>query len=131
VLRLQRRGFYRLPGHPVHTLLKCHIVRTDGAEPRSLRPAVTDLSCGGLSIAVPGSQPELERGSRHECTLELPTVGKIDTAILVHGSRETTLPGGIEGQLYGVEFLNLDAKDVALIQRYIADEERRTRKPRF
>jgi hypothetical protein len=76
-------------------------------------------------------QPVLERGSRHECTVELPALGKIDTAILVHGSRETLLPGDIAALLYGVEFLNLDAKDVALIQRYISDEERRTRKPRL
>ena len=32
---------------------------------------------------------------------------------------------GARGRRYGIEFLNLEAKGVALIQRFINDEERR------
>jgi c-di-GMP-binding flagellar brake protein YcgR len=130
ILRLQRRGFYRLQGQPLLTLLKCQIVRQDKAETKILHPGIMDLSCGGLSIAVPNTEAKMEAGSRHKCLLELPAIGNIEMAVLVHGSREVVLPDGVEAHRYGVEFLNLDAKSVALIQRFITDEERRAKKPR-
>jgi c-di-GMP-binding flagellar brake protein YcgR len=124
VLRLQRRGFYRLQGQPLLPLLKCRILREDQAETKLLAPSVMDLSCGGISVAVPNTEAKLEPGSRHKCTLELATAGKIDVAVVVHASREISLPDGVEAHRYGIEFVNLDGKSTALIQRYIADEER-------
>jgi hypothetical protein len=35
------------------------------------------------------------------------------------------MPNNTPGRRYGVEFLNLEAKSVALLQRFINDEERR------
>jgi c-di-GMP-binding flagellar brake protein YcgR len=110
------------------TLLKGRILREDQAETKILTPGVMDLSCGGISVAVPNTESKLEPGSRHKCTLELSTVGKIEAAVVVHGSREISLPDGVEAHRYGIEFLNLDAKSVALIQRYISEEERRAKK---
>ena len=127
VLRLQRRGFYRLQGHPMLPLLKCRILREDQAESKLLTPGVMDLSCGGISVAVPNTEAKLEPGSRHQCTLELSTLGKIDVAVVVHGSRGISLPDGVEAHRYGIEFVNLDAKSIALIQRYISDEERKAK----
>jgi c-di-GMP-binding flagellar brake protein YcgR len=124
VLRLQRRGYYRLPARSINALVRCQIVRADDAD-KILRPTVVDLSCGGMALDIPVSQGLLDHGTRHICSIEFPGLGRIDTPLLVHTSREIALPGGTTGRRYGVEFLNLEVKGVALIQRFINDEERR------
>ena len=43
------------------------------------------------------------------------------SALLVHGSRDVTLPDGTAAQGYGVEFLNLDPTAEVLIQRFITE----------
>ena len=124
LLRLQRRGFYRLPGASINALMKCELVRGDDAQ-KMLRPAVIDISCGGMAIDIPVADGLLVDGTRHTCTLDFIGLGHVDTPLLVHGSREVTLANGSPGRRYGVEFLNLDVKSVAIIQRFINDEERR------
>ncbi len=129
ILRLQRRGNYRLPGEPVHSLLKFQLVRGDRGN-EILTPPVMDVSCGGLSIALPVTEPELTAGSQHACTLEIPVLGKIETIVEIHASFAATLPGNREARRYGVEFINLEARHVALIQRYILYRERMKKKDR-
>jgi c-di-GMP-binding flagellar brake protein YcgR len=124
VLRLQRRGYYRLPGRSINALIRCQIVRGDDAD-KILRPTVVDLSCGGMAVDIPVSYGTLADGTRHTCTLDFPGLGGIDTPLLVHNSRPVTLPGALSARRYGLEFLNLEVKGVALIQRFINDEERR------
>jgi c-di-GMP-binding flagellar brake protein YcgR len=124
LLRLQRRDFYRLPGHAINSLVRCQVV--PGDEPAKIvRPAVFDLSCGGMAIEIPTAVAVLPDGSRHTCTLDFPGLGSIDTPFYVCSSRKITLPGKVPGRRYGIEFLNLEVKGVALIQRFINDEERR------
>jgi c-di-GMP-binding flagellar brake protein YcgR len=124
VLRLQRRGYYRLPGRSINALVRCQITRGDDMG-NILRPTVVDLSCGGMALDIAVSQGILDNGTRHTCTIDFPGLGRIDTPLLVHSSREVALPGGTTARRYGVEFLNLEVKGVALIQRFINDEERR------
>jgi c-di-GMP-binding flagellar brake protein YcgR len=129
LLRLQRRSAYRLPGEPVHALLKCELARGD-LDGRILKAPVIDVSCGGLSLGIPAVEPELLAGSQHACTLDIAALGRIETTIEVHESFDTTLPGDIEAKRYGVEFLNLEAKQAAIIQRYILEQERMKKKAR-
>jgi c-di-GMP-binding flagellar brake protein YcgR len=124
LLRLQRRGFYRLPGASINALMKCEIVRGDDAQ-KILRPAVIDISCGGMAIDIPTADGLLADDTRHTCTLDFVGLGRVDTPLLVHGSREVTLGNGSPGRRYGIEFLNLEVKSIAIIQRFINDEERR------
>lgn len=122
LLRLQRRDFYRLPG--IHTVMRCQIVPGHAPE-KLLSPLIIDLSCGGMALDIPVAAGLLPDGSRHTCTLDFPGLGRVDTPLYVCSSREVTMEGGVPGRRYGIEFLNLETKGVALIQRFINDEERR------
>lgn len=124
LLRLQRRDYYRLPGQAINSLVRCQLVPGD-APGKILRPTVIDLSCGGMAIDIPTAEGILPDTSRHTCTVEFPGLGRIDTPLYVCSSREVTLHNNTPGRRYGIEFLNLEAKGVALIQRFINDEERR------
>lgn len=124
VLRLQRRGYYRLPGELMHALLKCELVPHSG-QAKHLRTAVFDLSCGGVGAAVPAAEPLLERGSVHGCHLELPGFGSIESPVIVRMIAEIVLPNGLRGTRYGLEFQNLGDADRALIERYILEHRSR------
>lgn len=124
LLRLQRRDFYRLPGHAINSLVRCQLVPGDDP-PRIVRPSVIDISCGGMAADIPLAEGVLADGSRHTCTIEFPGLGSIDTPLYVCSSREIAMGQGVRGRRYGIEFLNLEVKGVALIQRFINDEERR------
>ena len=124
LLRLQRRDYFRLPGHAIHSLVRLQVVPGDDAT-KIVRPTVIDLSCGGMAVDLAVADGVFADGSRHTCTVEFPGIGRIDTPLYVCSSREVTMAGGVHGRRYGVEFLNLEAKSVALIQRFINDEERR------
>lgn len=124
LLRLQRRDYYRLPGHAINSLVRCQLVPGDDAR-KIVRPTVIDLSCGGMAVDIAVSEGVFADGSCHTCTVEFPGLGRIDTPLFVCSSREITMAGGIPGRRYGIEFMNLEAKSVALIQRFINDEERR------
>ena len=124
VLRLQRRGYYRLPGNSINALVKCEIVPGEDAN-KTLHPAVIDLSCGGMCADISPAHGVLADGTRHTCVLDFPGMGRIDTPLIVHNSRDVSQPGAAPVRRYGIEFLNLEARSVALIQRFINDEERR------
>ena len=124
VLRLQRRGYYRLPGELTHTLLKCELLPHD-SDDKHLRAAVFDLSCGGIGAAVPAAEPMLESGSAHGCHLELPGFGSIDSPVIVRVIAEIVLPNGLPGTRYGLEFKSLADSDRARIERYILEHRDR------
>jgi len=124
VLRLQRRMYYRLPGEPIQRHLTCELPCRTGEALTAIKPVVLDLSCGGLAAVVPAEAPLLETGSRHLCTIDLPGVGKIESMIEVRATSEAMLPGGRPGRRYGLEFVNINNKNVALIQRFILEQQR-------
>ncbi|MES2561315.1 MAG: flagellar brake protein [Pseudomonadota bacterium] len=126
VLRLQRREYFRLDGTQVHSLLQCTLTRGD-TSPGRLKPAVLDVSSGGLALALSSGEPPLEIGTRHTCALEIPLVGRTDVLVEVHTARNIVLPTGAAAMRYGVGFMNLDVRFSTLLQRYIIDEERARR----
>lgn len=130
VLRLQRRGYYRLAREHTHVLLPCEIVVEGGlaAPPRILTPEVLDLSCGGMAAAIAGEDATLAPGHRWACRLGLPGVGRIDSVVEVRAACEIVLPNGRRGRRYGMEFVNLAARSVTAIQRYILEQQRARKK---
>ena len=118
LLRLQRRGYYRLPGEPTHPLLKCELIPNQD-ESRMMRAAVFDLSCGGIGAAAPAAEPMLERDTVHACRFELPGFGTIHSPVIVRVVGEMVLPSALPGTRYGLEFQNLPDADRGLIERYI------------
>ena len=129
VLRLQRRMYYRLPGEPVHVRLKCEMsCDAEEGAPKVLTPVVLDLSCGGLAAAVPAEEPALEIGSRTPCLIELPSLGRIDALVQVRATSEVVLPDGRESRRYGLEFVDINSRCVALIQRFIFEQQRARKK---
>jgi c-di-GMP-binding flagellar brake protein YcgR len=124
VLRLQRRGYYRLPGEPTHALLRCELI-PHCDETLSLRAAVFDLSCSGIAAAVAAAEPLLVRGSTHGCRLELPGAGTVRGSVVVRTVSEIVLPNALDGTRYGLEFMALGEKELARIERYIHDHRGR------
>jgi len=124
VLRLQRRMYYRLPGEPIQGQLACELPCATGDALTVVKTVVLDLSCGGLAAVVPADAPLLETGSRNLCKIELPGIGRIESMIEVRATSETMLPGQRPGRRYGLEFVNINNKDVALIQRFILEQQR-------
>jgi flagellar brake protein len=122
LLRLQRRGYYRLPGEPTHALLRCELAR--GFDGETLKALVFDLSCGGLSAAVPAAEPVLERKAVHGCMLELPGEGRIHSPVLIRLVTKIMLPSGLQGTRYGLKFVSLDQKQEMALQRYILNGQR-------
>jgi flagellar brake protein len=122
LLRLQRRDYYRLPGEPTHALLRCELTRSGDGE--TLKASVFDLSCGGLSAAVPAAEPVLDRKSVHGCMLELPSEGRIHSPVIVRLVTKIMLPSGLEGTRYGLKFVDLDQKNGMALQRYILECQR-------
>lgn len=129
VLRLQRRGYFRLARDPSHLLLMCEILVGDGvALPRVLKPEVLDLSCGGMATVIAGDEPPLAPGHRSACHLALPGIGRIDSLVEVRAACDIVLPNGRKVRRYGLEFVNLAARSVTAIQRYILEQQRARKK---
>jgi c-di-GMP-binding flagellar brake protein YcgR len=124
ILRLQRRGYYRLPGEPTHALLSCQLFPGNDYE-KATKVWVFDLSCSGLAAGVLASDPLLASDTSHGCMLELPTQGRIQAQVIVRGASGTMLPHGLEGRRYGLEFAGLGEKSVAMVQRYILERQRK------
>ena len=124
VLRLQRRGYYRLPGEPTHPLLKCELFPHKDQR-RVLRAAVFDLSCGGLAAAVSAFEPVLAPGTTHGCRLELPGHGTLHSSVTVRVVSDIILPSALSGTRYGLEFAGLGETEVALLESYIVEQRER------
>ena len=128
VLRLQRRGYFRLTRDSSHVLLMCEIVFEGDMIARVLTPEVLDLSCGGMATVIAGEELPLAPGDRSACHLALPGVGRIDTLVEVRAACDIVLPNGRKGRRYGMEFVNLAARSVTAIQRYILEQQRSRKK---
>lgn len=124
VLRLQRRGYYRLAGEPTHWMLRAEIVPGNDPE-KATKAWVFDLSCGGFAAGVLAAEPLLKSDTSHGCMLELPAQGRIQAQVVVRIGSDTVLPHGLEGRRYGLEFVNLGEKNAAIVQRYILEQQRR------
>jgi len=97
----------------------------DNDESRMVRASVFDLSCGGLAAAVPASEFPLARGTTHGCRLELPGHGMLQSPVVVRVISDIMLPNALSGTRYGLEFLGLGEKEVALVERYILEHRAR------
>jgi c-di-GMP-binding flagellar brake protein YcgR len=129
VLRLQRRGYFRLTRHPSHLLIMCEIVVDDGDMLcRVLTPEVLDLSCGGIAAVIADEELPLAPGHRSKCRLALAGVGRIDSLVEVRDACDIVLPNGRKARRYGLEFVNLAARSVTAIQRYILEQQRARKK---
>lgn len=124
VLRLQRRGYYRLAGEPTHWMLRAEIFPGNDEE-KGIMAWVFDLSCGGLAAGVLAAEPLLKSNTSHGCMLELPAQGRIQAQVTVRIASDTVLPHGLEGRRYGLEFVNLGEKNAAIVQRYILEQQRK------
>lgn len=128
VLRLQRRNYYRLPGEPVHAAMKCEISCETAGGPGVLTPVVLDLSIAGLAAAAPAEAPVLAAGTRTACAIDLPGLGRIEATVEVRSDTLRVLAQGQQARRYGLAFVNMNARQVALIQRYIAEQQRARRR---
>ena len=125
ILRLQRRGYYRLAGEPTPPTVRAQLFPGNDYT-NATKAWVFDLSCGGVGVGVLAAEPLLASEMSHGFVLELPGQGLMQAQVIVRVASGTFLPHGLEGRRYGLEFVNLGEKTAAVVQRYILEQHRRS-----
>lgn len=126
MLRLQRRGFFRLEP-PLASPIHCRIaVDTPDGTSRNFDPRVADISGGGLSLTVPTNladdcQPDT---LFKDCRLEIPGEGVLLVNLHVRKLVEISANTGLHNLRLGCEFVGLPGTRLAMIERYITRIER-------
>ena len=125
ILRLQRRGHYRLSTSIMHPL-KCRIPLSDvDGSSVLVEGNVTDISGGGFCLAgLPPDVPLEPDMKISGCTIELPEIGSIVATLHLLRVMKTTNRSGVHSLRAGCEFINLPGSAERLIQRYIMKIER-------
>ncbi len=126
LLRLQRRDFFRLTT-PVLNPLKCVVSVHRNGKLHRVALRVLDLSCGGIATGCGSDGLLLDPGTHYPCTLELPDTGVVQASVAVRNTFEVTLANGSRSHRLGCEFIALPEKVLALIQRYILQQQRARR----
>jgi len=123
LIRLQRREYYRI-ATPV-----TNPVRVTVELPAELGGSTTfplaDISCGGIAILdnkmILGDA--IGKNLR-DCTIDLPEIGAVMTALQVRNSLDLTLLNNKTNRRLGCEFINISRGNLANVQRYITKLER-------
>jgi flagellar brake protein len=125
LLRLQRREHYRL-SPPVTNPIKCIVSQLLDRAGKPVEYRIVDISCGGVGLLVEPHQmrPELGRTLK-DCRIDLAEIGPVNTGLVIRNTVE--IPGRVEGQRYGCQFVDIPGTHVNLIQRYINNVQRERR----
>ncbi|HXC37910.1 MAG TPA: flagellar brake protein [Burkholderiales bacterium] len=122
LLRFQRREYFRtrVTGKP----LLCNLPPAEkGGKPIATR--ILDISCGGAALAGwSGDERMKPEEVIRGCHIELPEVGKIETALEVRNISESTTPTGIVQVRVGCKFVSMAGPMMTMIQRYVNKLER-------
>jgi c-di-GMP-binding flagellar brake protein YcgR len=117
VIRLQRRADYRAKA-PVLSAAMVSLQNEALATPLAVR--VSDISCGGISFALPKEKGTFNDGDVFtRCRLEMPQVGAIDVAIEIRHVARYKDGAGRAMQRYGCKFIRISGAHTTLVQRYI------------
>lgn len=124
LLRIQRREYYRIAAPAVNPP-KCGIPLPAGHTPDTAEVIVLDISCGGVAVIDHHSRVNFEPGTTYENRrLVLPGISTLNVSIQVKSAFEVTLKNGLAGKRSGCEFVAMQEKMLAMVQRYIMKLER-------
>lgn len=131
LLRMQRREYYRI-ATPAVNPLKCTLPLPAGHTPDTAEVIVQDISCGGVAVIDHHSRVDFEPGTTYENRrIVLPGISTLNVSIQVKSAFEVTLKNGLAGKRSGCEFVAMQGKMLAMIQRYIMKLEREKKAKRF
>jgi c-di-GMP-binding flagellar brake protein YcgR len=128
LLRLQRRDFYRLLTHEPEAL-SC-IIRPK-PEQAHIHQEVTvmDISIGGVALVCKEDSVELQPGMQYQnCEIDLPDIGTISATIEVKNTFEVTARNGVVSRRAGCVFVKPSGETEKMLQRYVAQMQKRGRK---
>jgi c-di-GMP-binding flagellar brake protein YcgR len=125
LLRLQRREYFRLETSVTRPLV-CQIPVKNEKGKTEYKPAnVVDISAGGVAMLAPPTGLALTGGMLFEnCTLDLPELGVVTTALRVCNTYDVTLRNGVHIKRAGCQFIGLTPAGQNMVQRYIIKIER-------
>ena len=127
LLRMQKREYYRI-ATPAVNPLKCIIPLPAGHTPDTAEVIVQDISGGGVAVIDHRCEINLEPGTTYgNCRIVLPGIGTLNVSIQVKSACEVTLKNGLSGRHSRCEFVAIQEKMQAMIQRYIMKLERERR----
>lgn len=134
--RLQRREYFRLslpPTEQLHCIIDTENFIDEDDESGSLDLSVSDIkmpaadiSGGGIGLICMPDEVCLQPGETYEnCQIALPGAGTVLVSFTVMNLITlSTTRAGKAIQRAGCEFVNLDGKTAAKLQRYITDKQR-------
>lgn len=123
LLRLQRREHYRVRTPLTRPLVASVPHPQEPGKRAQLR--ILNLSCGGIAVVSAGEAVTLEPGTvLHDCRIELPEFGTVNTALEVRNAGSVEERGGKRTQRCGCRFLDVAPATLTLLQRYITRLER-------
>lgn len=125
LLRLQRRDYFRLP-IPPDAALKCVIPPGSDDAAKHAEVTIMDISVGGVALVCKENTIRLEEGKTYpDCRIDLPGIGTLKVTIHVRNMFDTTNKHGVVTKHAGCEFMNLNGQMSMLLQRYIAQMQRK------
>lgn len=127
LVKMQRRQYYRVQT-PVLRPIKCEVPLADGGR---LELPISDISLGGVCLVGEPAEPAWEIGQTLEnCRIALPDEGALEVGLCIRNSYPVRLKNDISVRHTGCEFIELGAKQEAMVQRYIIKLERERRAKR-
>ena len=127
LIRLQRRAFFRVDV-PLNSALSCTLNEHSegGGEVIEHTTRVANLSARGIGLILPETC-EFELDHELDGMLTLPEQQAMPITLRIRNTFETQAPNGTTQRRLGCEFINLDTRLEALIQRYLFQSERERR----
>lgn len=128
-IRLQRRAYFRM-NVPMNAPVGCVIrisPEDEDAEVREIKTRVVDLSASGIGLSLPVDSGIESMQVLSDCTLTLPGSEAAPVTLRVRNVFETQSTSGTTLLRLGCEFVGLDNKLEAHIQRYLFQAERERR----
>ena len=126
LLRLQRREFFRLAPPIANPIKLGASIRREGRSPLQLEIPLLDISGGGAGLMVPPAHEEHFAPGKtlDACRIALPGEGLLVTPLCVRNVFRGATRSGARFVRVGVQFVNLSALKLTMLQRYITRVER-------
>lgn len=127
--RIQRREYFRL-AIPIAERLRCVVPVNQPQPGNKVELPVMDISGGGVRLSCAEEGVEFVIGQTYAgCQIDLPEVGKIETALKVKNVVSVSPKPGQTIARIGCEFVRLDSASGVLLQRYVTKMQRMKNDP--
>jgi c-di-GMP-binding flagellar brake protein YcgR len=130
LLRIQRRGIFRIKTPIVDPITCCIPITSDSADKKfaptvTREVVITDIGLEGVGLRCGELEPDLLKGKTfHDCQISLPDIGTLTASITVKSSDTFVALDNVVQRHLGCAFVGVDNHINAMLQRYVYSLER-------